>query len=243
MKAWKPLVSSQFGEQPAKGFKLSVVRGWYMPSDEEIARDEERKRQEIENAERVRRSDICSIRHGARLPARLSVKTEELLPTTEGTEWRNKLDSILESLGTGGKLYSLVGSYGVGKSQLGVGLCWLAAEKLIDSRFIHATELFDTIKDVYRSDDGDTIQQILSVYAKPKLLVIDEVNNGLSEHDIRYLHRVVCGRFDAMKDTLLISNEKKADFQKLVGDRVVSRMIEAGGIIEANWPSFRSASK
>ena len=31
-------------------------------------------------------------------------------------------------------------------------------------------------------------------------------------------------------------------FQALVGDRITSRMIEAGGIIAADWPSFRTAS-
>jgi len=46
-------------------------------------------------------------------------------------------------------------------------------------------------------------------------------------------------RYSQMRDTVIISNLKREAFTASMGASVVSRMIEAGGIIECNWPSFR----
>lgn len=155
------------------------------------------------------------------------------------SSWGERLDNLAGKLGSG-FLYGLIGINGTGKSQMGVALIVAAIEKDITARFIHAPELMDSIKDVYRADDGSTVQEQLKQYFSPKLLVIDEVNqSAMTEADVRYLHRIICRRYDDMTDTLLISNDTKPVFQKLIGDRVVSRMIETGGIIECTWPSFR----
>jgi DNA replication protein DnaC len=195
-------------------------------------------REEQERAASQQAEMTIARRRGAGIPLRLSRNIEESLQTPTGKPWRQKLDKLSSEIGTG-FLYSLIGTYGTGKSQLGTALAWKACATTT-ALFIHAPELFDTIKDVFRGDDGDTVRQQLQRFITPKLLVIDEVNQGLTPADIRYLHRVICQRYDDMTDTLLISNETKPNFQTLVGDRVVSRMIECGGIIEANWPSFRT---
>lgn len=174
----------------------------------------------------------------AKIPLRLSRNIDESLQTDEKHEWKKKYRRIEVEIGTG-FLFGLLGGYGTGKSQMGATLVHQACQTQT-AMFIHAPELFDTIKDVFRGDDGDTVRQQLQKFISPKLLVIDEVNQGLTEADIRYLHRVICQRYDDVTDTLLISNENKENFQRLVGDRITSRMIECGGIIDANWPSFRT---
>ncbi len=196
-----------------------------------VARQQEREAAELQSA-------IALRRRNASIPLRLARSIEESLQLTQAHDWRRKLDKLTNQLGTG-FLYSILGTYGTGKSQLGTALAWKACETTT-ALFIHAPELFDTIKDVFRGDDGDTVREQLQRFIKPRLLVIDEVNQGLTEADIRYLHRVICQRYDDMTDTLLISNENKPNFQKLVGDRIISRMVECGGVIEATWPSFRS---
>lgn len=197
----------------------------------------ERERLAKEREASYQTAAIAERRRLANIPTRLARSIEAAMQTSEAHGWQKKLSLIVGKLGTG-FLFGLIGTYGVGKSQLGSVLVHRACESMT-SLYIHAPDLFDTVKDVFRSDDGDTVREQLKRFIAPKLLVIDEVNQGLSEADIRYLHRVVCQRYDDMSDTLLISNESKADFQKLVGDRVVSRMIETGGIMEADWSSFR----
>lgn len=199
-----------------------------------------------ERAERARQQEA------AELEAHKQEKRAKMLQTSEAPsrlvksldglddgEWLVRLTSLQMKLSTG-FLFGLIGINGTGKSQMGVALIAKAIDLGMASRFIHAPELMDSIKDVYRADDGSTMQDRMKQFFGPKLLVIDEVNAGaMTEADVKYLHRIVCKRYDDMTDTLLISNDKRVEFQKLIGDRVVSRMIETGGIIETNWPSFR----
>jgi len=46
-------------------------------------------------------------------------------------------------------------------------------------------------------------------------------------------------RYNDLKDTILIANKSKAEFQDYIGPSLASRMNETGGIVECNWPSFR----
>lgn len=204
------------------------------PEQEQHRLAQERAREEYAHEQEVRRR-----RESANLPLRLASKLQDALLTSDDHPWKQRL-TMLESRIGQGFLYAIAGGYGIGKSQLGAVLAFRATEK-VSAMLIYAADLFDSIKDVYRSDEG-TVAAQLAKFIKPRLLVIDEVNASLTEADIRYLHRVVCLRYDNMTDTLLITNETKANFQALVGDRVCSRMVECGGIISADWPSFRKAS-
>lgn len=178
----------------------------------------------------------------ANLPPRLMKNMEAALQLPNSHGWKQRLNylkSRIEQPGQG-HLYAIIGGYGTGKSQLGACLAYSVTETA-PAIFAYAADLGDSIKDVYRSSAGTVIGQ-MDKFITPRLLVIDEVNAGLSEADIRYLQRIVCHRYDHMTATVLLSNELKPSFQALVGDRVVSRMVEDGGIIEANWPSFRKTT-
>lgn len=205
---------------------------------EQIAADKKYYEKLLEEREIKNANATHERRRKSKIPIRLTENMPVALATPANHGWSKRIDLLSSKLGEG-FLYAIVGTYGAGKSQLGATLAYKACE-ITTALFIHAPALFDTIKDVFRSDEGDTVSEKLQRFIDPKLLVIDEVNQGLSEADIRYLHRVICQRYDDMTDTLLISNETKPNFQNLVGDRVVSRMIECGGIIEADWPSFRA---
>lgn len=176
--------------------------------------------------------------HDADVPKRLFENSSHV---KYASDWGARYSKLVGRIGEG-FLYGLIGINGTGKSQMGVALIQHAVSVSRSCLFVHAPELTESIKDVYRADDGSTVLDQMQNFYKPQLLVIDEVNTQhMNETDIKYLHRIVCRRYDDVSDTLLISNDNKTDFQKLVGDRVVSRMIETGGIIEANWPSFRKA--
>jgi DNA replication protein DnaC len=221
-----------------KDFKLQPSDFWRTPVGCEPVRQSERLQRAAEREQQSKEAATNDRRRAAGIPLRLAKTIQASLQTPVAHGWRQKLDRLTESLGTG-FLFGLIGTYGAGKSQMGATLAHLACEKST-ALCVHAPDLFDTVKDVFRSDDGETVRKQIALFTTPKLLVIDEVNEGLSQADVRLLHRIVCQRYDDITDTLLISNEKKDAFQKLVGDRVISRMIETGGIIEANWPSFRT---
>lgn len=221
------LQRSDYRTLPLPDSKIQAERDKML---EEAKAKEEAERKQVQYQQRLAAANI---------PKRLmQVATE--CKFDQQSAWGKAYLQFIPKLGAG-FLVSLLGGYGTGKSQMGAAVAHTAIAREYTALFVHAPDLMDTIKDVYRADDGSTVRKAMTRFTDPDLLVIDEVNQGLSEADIRYLHRVVCQRYDDMSDTLLISNESKANYQKLVGDRVVSRMIEVGGIIEASWPSFRRA--
>ena len=77
-------------------------------------------------------------------------------------------------------------------------------------------------------------------FIHPQLLVIDEAQErGESDWESRMLTHVVDKRYFLQRDTLLISNLKLDEFKASIGTSICSRLIETGGAILADWPSFR----
>lgn len=138
-----------------------------------------------------------------------------------------------------GFLAAFVGKCGTGKSQMAVSLCKYTILEKKSALLVEAMELCDGVKDSFGDNASESSKQVLYQFMRPSLLVIDEVNRGLSPFDTRLIQRVLSRRFDRMDDTLLISNETPKDFCELVGDRVVSRINDTGEVHEFNWPSFR----
>jgi len=62
----------------------------------------------------------------------------------------------------------------------------------------------------------------------------------LTPWEDRMLTALVDYRYSQKRDTVLISNLKRDEFETSMGNSILSRMVEAGGIIECGWPSFRS---
>ena len=73
------------------------------------------------------------------------------------------------------------------------------------------------------------------------LLAIDETHDrGHTEHEDRILSRIVNKRYAALRSpTILISNETRSAASESLGASIVSRVHEAGKVIECDWPSFR----
>ncbi len=209
--------------------------------DEAAKRDAEIRKRDEED----RRAQQDAWRQGmlarAGMPDRLCGHLAAALATTKSHPWAKVLAKFEKRRGDG-LLASVLGDYGTGKSQLGVALIHGAIEAGLSAKFVYGYEILDAVMDLFRGKKGK-VDAVLAPLLEPQTLVIDEVNRGASEHDIRYLQRVVCKRFDKQRDTLLLSNERVGDFKELVGPRIVSRMHECGGIVEADWPSFRGPKK
>lgn len=198
--------------------------------------DIERRRQEAETQERtsrraVRLAEAC-IPDLLRAHAELAAK----LPATH--PWSRARAKLSGRLGKH-MLAVLSGTYGTGKSQLACGLIEDVLDADRTGRFLYAYELRDCVMDFFRAGEG-RIEAALGRFLEPSLLVIDEVNSSLKDEDVNYLQRVVCKRYDKMRDTLLITNEEKDEFRKVVGPRIMDRVRECGGFVTADWPSFRA---
>lgn len=162
----------------------------------------------------------------------------EFQPSFAGI-WGGKFSMMEKKLGSG-FLSAIVGLAGNGKTQIGVELMKVVMEKEQTAFFTTAVDFFTAIKGTYRKDSTEGEADVLLRYRKPWFLVIDEFGKrSESEWEMTQLFQVINHRYGDKSDTLLIDNRNKEEFLAGVGPSIASRMLETGGIIEANWESFR----
>jgi hypothetical protein len=155
-----------------------------------------------------------------------------------GEPWATVESNLIAKLGTG-FLVALVGIRGPGKTQMGVELMKRSAEAERSCLYATAMGFFIAIKSTY-GKKAESEEDVLSRYARPSLLVIDEAGRrGETDWEDRLLFELIDRRYREMRDTLLISNQGPGEFQTAIGPSLASRMVETGGIIECTWASFR----
>jgi len=154
-------------------------------------------------------------------------------------EWAAAEAKINGNLGSG-FLVALIGTRGSGKTQLAVETMRVNADQGKRSRYGTATEFFIEIKSTYDRQTSRTEKEVLEEFSKPSLLVLDEIGRrSESEWENRLLFELLNRRYNALKDTLLISNQSPEEFANSIGSSLISRMIETGGLINCTWPSYR----
>ncbi len=96
--------------------------------------------------------------------------------------------------------------------------------------------------DVKESFGGSGSEKaVIDAYVKPAVLVLDEMQErGQTPWEDRLLTHLIDRRYAAKKDTLLLSNQTSKQFQEAMGESVVSRILQTGGIAVCDWESFRT---
>jgi DNA replication protein DnaC len=134
---------------------------------------------------------------------------------------------------------ALVGQRGSGKSQMGVCLAKACCDGGRESEYKKAFEVFLRIRSAMRTE-GDSEMLAVSEFLKPYLFVIDAFEvRGDTPFENRIMDHIIDKRYDALKSTIIISNDTKDNLIKTLGESVCDRMRESGGIVEMNWKSFR----
>lgn len=156
-------------------------------------------------------------------------------------DWGKAQTALQVKLGTG-FLIALIGERGPGKTQLAVELVrYFVAENERPALFCSATQFFMAVKASYKDGSADSEQAVMAKFTAPGLLVIDEIGQRSdTEWENRLLYELLNQRYNAVKDTLLISNQDQAVLEAALGSSIISRMRETGGIVECNWKSYRA---
>lgn len=182
----------------------------------------------------VRQGKIAMLRGDWNAPRR----HVDFAPAVTGP-WGDAFTKLSKRLGSG-FLVALIGTRGNGKTQIGVELMKVSTDNLKSARFTTATRFFMAMKSTYRKDSEETEAGVLATFCKPSLLVIDEAaRRAETTWENNLLFELLNDRYNALKDTIMICNMGRAEFEQSLGASLVSRMNETGGIIECNWPSFR----
>lgn len=166
--------------------------------------------------------------------------TAQVLHLNPPDGWSKAMEALRAGLGNG-LTSALVGINGPGKTQIGVELMKTVTENERPALYTTAMRFFTGLKETY--GDGSKLNEsaVIKRFCKPSLLVIDEVQErGQSGWEDRMLAHLVNERYNALSDTLLISNLKRSEFDASLGRSIVDRLNETGGVIECNWGSFRA---
>jgi DNA replication protein DnaC len=154
-------------------------------------------------------------------------------------EWNEQFAKLECRLGKGFTV-ALVGTRGPGKTQMGVELMRETTRRKRSAYYCSAMDYFCRIKDAFHPDRKERQEDAQKFFAKPRLLVIDEVNvRSDSAWEDNMLADLIGKRYNALLDTVLISNETAEQFEQSMGPSIIDRLNETGGIVECTWRSFR----
>lgn len=194
-----------------------------------IAADEQRKRdRELES--RILRCNLPTLHHAKARQCDYGC-----------IAWGETADKLECQLGTG-LLAILGGKRGVGKTQMGVELLLQGCKKGLCGNYIKAMDFFLDVRATYGGKTDLQERDVIQEYLRAQVLVIDAMQNrGESEWENRLLIHLIDHRYDAQKDTILISNQTKQAFADSLGPDIVSRAKQNGGFVECDWDSFRGA--
>ncbi len=138
----------------------------------------------------------------------------------------------------------LIGVWGTGKTCLAA--CVVRAETSRGKRalYVRAVDLVDEVNETYGANARRSKREVIDRYCTVDLLVIDEEHERRRSEDAdRSLHRILDGRYSDNRPTILITNESLEAVSESIGPAIVSRIHEAGLVIDCDWPSFRRAAR
>lgn len=225
------------------------------PSGCPVCADALQRKQDEERiaAERVKNAaDRLANKLGAALiPARFRDRTFESYIATEPkqvkalTICRDYAENFAEHF-EAGRCLLLLGNVGTGKTHLATAI----ANHIM--RTTTATAVYRTvggilqhIKGSYDRESEYSEAEAFAAYAKPDLLVIDEVGaTKPTEFELATLFAIINGRYEEQLPTVVISNLPGAELPGAMGERCVDRLREGGGIaVGFDWKSARGRAK
>lgn len=216
---------------------------------EKDATEQKLREAEIEAAER-RKQTVDLILRRSGIPPRFAGRTFDTYKAGDERQMRvlnickayaSKFD---DRLSQGGGLV-MCGMPGTGKTHLACAIANEIAGRGRTSMFVSAVAAVRRVKQTYSRASEETESGAIARFSVPELLIIDEVGVQFgSDTEKMILFEIINTRYEQMMPTILISNLTKDELSTFVGERVMDRMAEGGGVVLAfDWKSARSEAK
>lgn len=214
----------------------------------EAEKAQQREAEQRERAGKVQTAKLEQLREGAMIPRRFQPRTLENFVTSGHDRkafalaaCRRYVERFDDRLAQGGGMV-LTGSVGAGKSHLAYGI----GNALLDMGYrvmgIDVYELIDLIKErAFGQKEGSEREAVKAFVSGLDLLILDEIGAQLgTEWERLMLFKIINERYKQMLPTILISNLDHASLGDYLGDRIVDRMQEGGGVtLTLDWESYR----
>ena len=239
----RPMTCERHGDYESRQL-FGVVWSRCPTCSAEAAVEDERKRKEAEDEERLRRWN-AGLKH-AGIPPRFTARSlENFEAVTDAQKFalefaQNFADELVSRRQTG-RCAVFVGKPGTGKTHLAVGIGLHALEASKSVLFTTVTRLVRRIRDTYNKGCSETEIQAVSVFTSPHLLILDEIGVQRGTEDEKLLlFDVLNDRYESRRSTILLSNLPSDALRGYLGDRVFDRLKEDGGqVVVFDWESRR----
>lgn len=226
-----------------RGRPWTLTGAWHDPecprcADERVAAEDEQRRQAEEQAR-------LQVLLRAGIPMRFVDATLEGYEAQTPEQRRalkvvrRYVERFADRRKVGGSL-SLLGCTGTGKTHLACALAIAVRDQGWRVRYTDVLSLLHEIRATYTTR-RETEEQVVHRYVTPDLLVLDEIGVQRGTDDERAtLHHVLDQRYLAMRPTVVVGNVDLAGLTAYLGERAVSRLHEAGGlVVPFDWDDHR----
>jgi DNA replication protein DnaC len=146
-----------------------------------------------------------------------------------------------------GRSMMLLGQVGTGKTHLAAGMLQAIIREFctqgLVGRYATAGGIIRSVKETFGTH-GKTESQVYADLVAPHLLVIDEVGvqHG-TDFERQVLFEVINGRYERTRPTIVLGNVGIPELRQCLGDRVVDRLRDRGGLVALfRWESARGAA-
>lgn len=200
-------------------------------------REESRREREEKKAHRLRISGI---------PMRYQSKSfENYKPANEQeiealSLCRHFTDYASEKFQKGSSMI-FCGGVGTGKTHLACAIAHELIEYQWDVMYATAVAAITRIKATWERDSKEHESYVIERYSTCDFLILDEIGVQFgTDAEKLLLYRVMNARYENMRPTIMASNLEYDELADAVGERVVDRMREDGGVvISFDWDSYR----
>lgn len=210
---------------------------------------QQRKAEQRERAGQVTTTRLEQLREGSMIPVRFQSRTLEDFDTAGErakafalAACRRYVERFDDRLAQGGGMV-ITGSVGAGKSHLAYGIGNALLGKGHRVMGIDVYELIDLIKErAFSREKGASEREAIKAFvAGLDLLILDEIGAQLgTEWERLMLFKIINERYKAQLPTILISNIDADGLGDYLGERIVDRMEEGGGMtLTLDWGSYR----
>ena len=114
----------------------------------------------------------------------------------------------------------IVGGVGTGKTMYASWIGLMAIHKGLTVRYLYASDIATRVKDTWSSkvlSEKDVIDELINC----DILILDEI--GRVEYN-DYLFKVIDGRYQKIRPTILLGNIEAKELPKILGDAISSRL-------------------
>ena len=155
------------------------------------------------------------------------------------------IESALAFVNRNIRWLAFVGKTGTGKTLLTCAIIRELLIKYTPFNFIYTKHIrmIRRIRSTYQSSTTENEYEIINKFSKIKLLILDEVGliDEISAWERATLDDILDYRYERKLPVILTSNLPAKKLFGMLGERIESRFIELGRIVNCTWGDYRRA--